>query len=159
MVQPSEGELKKFGAQIQAGKTLNDIFPGVASVGFTVKGYGPSLDLRIAKKEGIPIQIVPEGTPGAAIVAIKRVDELGFYNLSLTQIAGIIGLSGPKVLALIRHLNLQADPESYKQIVIGKTKFNRYSQKAIDKIKKELPVIAMDKVWEQYGAKRKKRKT
>ena len=26
--------------------------------------------------------IVPEGTPGAGVVALKRVDEMGFYNLS-----------------------------------------------------------------------------
>lgn len=93
----------------------------------------------------------------AAVVAIKRVDELGFYNLGLTQLAEKVGLTGTKTNALIRHLNLQADSDYFKQIVIGKTKFNRYSQKAIDRIKKELPVISMDKIWEQYGPKRSKK--
>jgi hypothetical protein len=87
-------------------------------------------------------------------VAIKRVNELGFYNLSLTELADKVGLSAPKTTALTRHLNLQSDPDCFKQIVIGQSKFNRYSQKAIDKIKKELPVLDMQKVWAQYRPNR-----
>jgi hypothetical protein len=157
-IQPGSGDLSRLAQKIQSGESWNKLFPGVASVEFTAKGYGPSLDLRISKKEGAPVQLVPEGTPGAAVVAIKRVDELGFYNLSLTQLAENVGLSAPKKTALTRHLNLQSDPDCFKQIVIGQSKFNRYSQKAIEKIKKELPVIDMEKVWAQYGPKRTKAK-
>ncbi len=156
-LQPSTGDLKRISTQIQSGQSWDKIFPGVASIEFTTKGYGPSLDLRITKKEGMPVHVVPEGTPGAAVVAIKRVDELGFYNLSLTQLAEKVGLTGPKTTALIRHLNLQADPDCFKQIVIGKTKFNRYSQKAIDHIKRELPVVSMEKIWAQHKPKRSKK--
>jgi hypothetical protein len=156
-LQPSIGDLKKISAKIQSGLSWDKIFPGVAAIEFTTKGYGPSTDLRITKKEGNPVQVVPEGTPGAAVVAIKRVDELGFYNLNLTQLAEKVGLTGPKTLALIRHLNLQSDPDCYKSIIIGKAKFNRYSQKALDRIKKELPVVSMEKIWEQYGSRRSKK--
>lgn len=95
-VQPGSGDLKKLEAKIQSGQSWDNVFPGVASIEFTTKGYGPSLDLRISQKKGVPVHIVPEGTPGAAVVAIKRVDELGFYNLSLTQLANNVGLPGPK---------------------------------------------------------------
>ena len=156
-LQPSTGDLKRISAQIQSGQSWDKIFPGVASIEFTTKGYGPSLDLRITKKEGVPVHVVPEGTPGVAVVAIKRVDELGFYNLGLTQLAEKVGLTVPKTNALIRHLNLQADSDCFKQIVIGKTKFNRYSQKALDRIKKELPIISMEKIWEQYRSRRSKK--
>ena len=154
-LQPGDGELKKFAATIQSGQGWDKIFPGVASIEFTATGYGPSLDLRISKKEGIPVQLVPEGTPGATVVAIKRVDELAFYNLNLTQLADKVGLSGPKTLALIRYLNLDRDNDCFKQILIGKSKFNRYSQKTLDRIKKELPTVSMEKVWAQYGQSRK----
>jgi len=156
-LQPSVGDLKRISAQIQSDLSWDKIFPGVASIEFTTKGYGPSLDLRITKKEGIPVQVVPAGTPGAAVVAIRRVNELDFYNLSLTQLAERVGLTAPKTVALVRHLNLQADPDFYKQISIGRTTFNRYSQKAIDHIKKELPVVSMEKIWKQYGPKRRKK--
>lgn len=110
--------------------------------------------MRITKKEGIPVHVVPEGTPGAAVVAIKRVDELGFYNLNLTQLAEKVSLTGPKTLAFIRYLNLQSDVDCFKQITIGKTKLNRYSQKATDRIKEELPKTSVKKIWEQYGSRR-----
>lgn len=132
-IQPGMGDLRRISSRIKSGESWDKLFPGVAAIEFTAKGYGPSLDLRISKKGGIPVHIVPEGTRDAGVVAIKRVDELGFYNLSLTQIAGHVGLTPPKTLALIRHLDLQADPECFKQIAIGKAKFNRYSQKTLER--------------------------
>ncbi len=156
-LQPSIGDLKKISAKIRLGHSWDKIFPSVASIEFTSKGYGHSLDLRIMKKEGVPVQLVPEGTPGVGVVAIKRVDELSFYNLSLTQLSENVGLTGPKTLALIRYLNLQTDADCFKQIMIGKSKFNRYSQKAIDRIRKELPVVSIDKIWEQHRSKRVKK--
>jgi hypothetical protein len=130
----------------------------VASINLSAEGSGPSIQLRITKKEGIPIQLVKEGSPDAAIVAVKRVDELGFYNLSLTQLAGKVKLTTPKTLALVRHLNIQSDPEYFKQIIIGKIKFNRYSQKAINCIENKLSDINMDDIWKKYGPKRSKKR-
>lgn len=146
-VQPDSGYLKKLEGQIKSEQSWDKVFPGVASIEFTAKGYGPSLDLRISKQGDIPVQIVPEGTPGAAVVAIKRVDELAFYNLSPTQLAKNVGLTRPKALAFIRYLDLQEDPDCFKQISIGKAKYNRYSQKALERIEKELPGVSMDRIW------------
>jgi len=157
-IQPGTGDLNRLARRMRGGQSWDKLFPGVASVEFTAKGFGPSLDLRISKKEGTPVQLVPEGTPGAAVVAIKRVNELGYYNLSPTQLAENVGLSGPKTTALVRHLNLRSDPECFTEILIGKSKFPRYSQKAIDRIRKELPVVDMQKVWAQYKPKRTKSK-
>ncbi len=70
---------------------------------FTANGYGPSLDLRITRKEGVPVQVVPEGTPGAHVVALKRVNELDYYNLGRDQLAMKVGLTGPKTSAVIHH--------------------------------------------------------
>jgi len=82
-------------------KSWDQIFVGAASISFSVEHDGPNISLRIVKKERIPIQPVPEGTPEASVVAIRRVDELGFYCLGAKQLAEKIGLSGPKTSALI----------------------------------------------------------
>ncbi len=103
-LQPSQTDLGKLGKQIKDGKPWDAIFPGVASINITAKGHSPSLDLRISKKEGIPVQLVPEGTPGAAVVAIKKVNELGFYSLGRAELAEKVGLSGPKTTAMIWYL-------------------------------------------------------
>ena len=95
-LQPREADLKKLAKKIHDVPDWRDIFPGVASINLTPEGSGPSLSLRLTKKAGIPVQLVPEGTPGATVVAVKRVDELGFYNLGRDALAEKVGLTGPK---------------------------------------------------------------
>jgi hypothetical protein len=151
-LQPGESDLQKVAREVKAGKAWDVLFPGVASLNFTTQGHGPSIDLRIAKKEGVPVTLVPEGTPGAAVVAVKRVDELSFYNLGLQKLAEHIGLSAPRTWAMLRYLNLQSDADCYKQFIIGKTKYSRYSQKALAKIQEALKSVSIDDIWKSHGA-------
>jgi hypothetical protein len=109
----------------------------------------------ITKKKGIPVQIVPEGTPGSATVAIKRVNELDYYSMSHKQLAPKIGLTPPKASAAIWHLGIKSDPECFKEIMIGKSKFQRYSKKALDKIKDNLLNLNIDEIWAQYKNRNK----
>lgn len=150
-VQPGQSELRQLLKDVAKGKEWSEMFPGVASIELTTKGYGPSLDLRISKKEGVPITLVPEGTPGAGVVAVKRVDELGFYNLSRSQLAEHLGLTGPKTGALMNYLDLHGDSECFKEIVIGKAKFKRYSQKALTRLKEAREKVSIDDVWRTHG--------
>ena len=158
-MQPSVGELQRIAEEVAAGKkTWNEIFPGVATVTLTTNGYGPSIDLRITKT-GVPIQLVKEGTPGGTVVAVKRVDDLGFYNLGRDGLAKKVGLSGPKATAVIRFLHLQADQNCYKQVAIGKSKFDRYSQKAITAIQDALKKHTVEEIWQSHGIRSKKAKS
>jgi hypothetical protein len=152
-VQPGVSDLNRIANLVGQGQPWEKIFPGVASISLSSKGYGPSLDLRITKKEGIPVQLVPEGTPGAAVVAVKRVDELGFYNLGHHELAAQVGLNGPQTTAMIRYLKLQDDPECFKGIAIGKSTFKRYSQKAIPAIKDALKKVSIEEVWKSHGVR------
>ena len=103
----------------------------------------------------MPIQLVKEGTPGATVVAVKRVDELGFYTLGRDDLAKKIGLSGPKTTAVIRFLKLQSDNECYKKVTIGNAHFDRYSQKAISAIQGALAKHSTDEIWKSHGIRRK----
>jgi hypothetical protein len=149
--QPTAGELHRIATELSVGKrSWKDIFPGVATITLTTSGYGPAIDLRISKT-GAPVQLVPEGTPGAAVVAVKRVEELGFYNLGRDQLAKKVELTGPKTTAIIRFLKLKADADCYKQISIGKSKFDRYSQKAISAIMEALKDHDINQIWQTHG--------
>jgi hypothetical protein len=151
-LQPSETDLRRLVTGIREGKTWESLFPGVAMISVTTEGTGPYLSLRITKKDdGIPVHIVPEGTPGAHVVALKRVDDLGYYTLGRDQIAKHLDISGPKTTALIRYLDLQSDPEYFKQIIIGKSKFNRYSHKAIKKCQECLDGCCIEDIWKLHG--------
>lgn len=145
--QPSDGDLRRIGKEISQGHRWTDVFPGAAAIEITTDGTGPSLSLRLSKKEGIPIQLVPEGTPGASVVAVKRVNELDFYSLGAKQLAEKVGLTVPKVVAVVDYLRLRENEDCYKEIRIGKSKFPRYSPKAIDAIKKALQRESAEEIW------------
>jgi hypothetical protein len=155
-IQPSAGELRKLIKRVRGGLTWEQLFPGIASIQITADGHGPSISLRITKKEGIPIQLVKEGTEGSFVGGVKRVNELDFYSLRLGQLSEKLALSEPKTLALIRHAKLQENPDHYKLIQIGSSKFPRYSAKALDYLAATLPAVSMDEVWNAHRPRKKK---
>ena len=103
----------------------------------------------ITKEPGQSVQIVPEGTPGATPIAIRRVNELSFYGLGLRALAKFFApqISESKLLEVIRYLKLQESEDYFKEITIGKSKFKRYSQKALDRLKKEMPKLDVQAIW------------
>lgn len=153
--QPSDKELKLLSNRIKEGHEWSDVFSGVSTLKFTQNGYGPSLDLRITKLEGVPVTIVPEGTPGAAVLAIKRVNELDYYNLGRDQLSTKVNLTGPKTSAAIEYFKIKNDPDSYTRIKIGNTSFDRYSQKAISTIKAGLLEKSILEIWEEQKLRKK----
>ena len=152
---PSDEQLNKLGKSIRQGKEWHELFPGVASIEITTTGYGTAFEVHITKKEGIPIQIVPEGTPNAGAVAVRRVSELGFYNLNATQLSEKVGLTMPKCLAYVWYLDLRNDPDCYKEFKLGSQIHKRYSPKAIERIQLALTDLSPDEVWSAYNARNK----
>ena len=148
--QPSELEINKLAKQIQSGKKWQEIFPGIASLDIETTGNGISVEIRITKKEGEKVQLVPEGTPGATVLAVKRVNELDFYSLGLKDIANKVDLGSNKTLAVVKHLGLQESEEYFKEVKVGKSKFKRYSKNALDKVKQELPGLDLASIWEEH---------
>jgi hypothetical protein len=156
--QPSDSELRAKCKLITADKSADELFPGVASIDLSAAGVGPNLALRFTKKEGIPISVVAEGTPGSYPVGIKRVNELDFYNLNLNALAEKVDLTSPRALALVQELGLQTDTECYKEIVFGSQRHKRYSQKAIAKLMEQKDQIDLEEVWERRRPRRRNEK-
>ena len=152
--QPSDTELRQLGERLLAGKAWDDVFQGAAAVEITTDGAGPTLSLRLVKKEGIPIRLVAEGTPGASVVAVKRVNELDYYNLGAKQLADNVGLTIPRVLAVVDDRELRSQPDCYKEIRIGKAVYKRYSQEAIREIRKALESEPIERIWSRQKAAR-----
>jgi hypothetical protein len=136
---------------LAAGVAWEDLFPGAAAVEISAEGAGTSLSLRITKKEGVPVRLVPEGTAGESVVAVRRVNELDFYNLGHRQVAEKSKLTGPKLTALIRVYGLDADTEYCKEIKIGGTTFKRYSQKVLPRIAEILQSESIEDIWRRSG--------
>ena len=112
------------------------------------------MSLRVSKKEGIPIQLVAEGTPGASVVAVKRVNELGYYSLGAKQLGEKVNLTIPKVVAVVDYLGLRDREDCYKEFKLGSQLHKRYSQKAITEIKAALKKESDDSIWEKRKERR-----
>lgn len=139
--------------EVKQGKSWTDIFPGVASLQLSTSGTGISVDIRITKKEGESVHLVPEGTPGATVLAVKRVNELDYYSLGAMELAAKTGLTEPKLRAFVWKLGLKESEEYFKAVRIGKNEFKRYSPKALDQVKRALEEYEIDRVWEEYKSR------
>ena len=84
------------------------------------------------------------------MVAVKRVDEGGFYNLSHRDLSRHVGLTTSKTTAAIQVLDLKTDPECFKEFTFGKTRHPRYSQKAIGRIEELLTRLTAEQIWAEY---------
>lgn len=154
-VQPSEADLNQLIGKIKTGTKWSDLFPGVATLDFSTEGTGLKVSVHLAKKGGQPVHLVPEGAPGATVVAVQKVDKLGYYNLGLHVLAEKVGLNPFQTLAAIRYLKIQDDPENYSEFEIGSQKFKRYSQKALGLLKDRLPELDIAQIAKTHGPKRK----
>jgi hypothetical protein len=157
--QPGDGELNALLRRVRAGTSWRELFPGIASLELSSDpSDGVPVAIRITKKEGAPVHLVPEGTPGAMIVSVKRVNELDYYSLGLKDLAEKIGHNQAKTLALVQHLELQNSAEYFKPVQIGKSVFKRYSQRALEALHQSLKTVDMAKVWELQKPSGKPRK-
>lgn len=154
--QPSDSELKKMALRLNSGSDWNQIFPGVSTLNFTNNGYGPALDLRITKNEGVAVTIIPNGSASSgAVLAIKRVNDLDFYSLTTTDLVTKTKVSQNKLLAVMKELDIQNDIESFKEFKVGKQIYKRYSPKALNKLKTDLPNLNIEEIWDKHKSKKK----
>jgi hypothetical protein len=155
--QPSKNELHNLEKQLKKKRHWKSLFPGVSQIEISPHGSGPTLNLRLTKKTGIPVVLVPEGTPGASVVAVKRIDELSFYSLGAKELAAHVGVTINKVVAAVRVLKIDQDPTCFKEVTVGKVRFKRYSQHAIARIKEALRKRSIEEIWRQYQRDIRKR--
>lgn len=158
-LQPSQSELDTLGDQISSGADWKIIFPGVASLRLTTQSTGPSIQLRITKQEGVPVHLVNAGDDAGPVVAIKRVNELGYYSLGLQDLAKHLKLTEPKTLAAVKAFGIQDSEVYFKTITIGRQVHKRYSKEALDRLRESLDGADMDDIWERHkpGARRARR--
>ena len=114
--QLSERDMEKLAAQVKAGKSWDEIFPGVAKIQLTRDGQGQQISLRITKKGDVEVALVKEGKTPAGVVAVKTVNDLEYYNLGCKQMCGNIkkqyqNINQTKLLAIIKYLKIQHNPE------------------------------------------------
>ncbi len=158
---PNDKELDQQIAQLRAGQPWREVFPGVAKLDLVTEGSGLTYSLRISKREGLPVKLVAVAGSGVAVVAVKRVNELDFYCFGFRELAGHVKdlVSEGRLQAVITHLNMRESPEYFREIAIGQSRFGRYSQAALGKLRLELPGLDIDDVWAATKEQRRARRS
>ncbi len=154
-LQPSEAALRKLSTRISGGTTeIEQLFPGIAAVDFTTEGTGASVSLRIVKREGIPVTLVPEGSADSSVVSVKRVSELDYYNLRFADLARKLSITTNQATALVSLLGVK-DSEDY-----AKEFFHTwcYSPKALEQMRQALKEKPVREWWAEYRAASKSRR-
>ena len=151
--QPSDGELDQVVKRINRGEGWRQIFPGVSTLTIFHEGSGAGLSLRITKKEGEAVHIVPEGTPDATVVAVRRVNELDFYSLGLRDLARKLEVKETRLLWLIQKERMQDDLDLFKTIRIGKSSYKRYSSRCYEALRAKLAEIDLNALWADRKAR------
>jgi hypothetical protein len=153
--QPSAADLNRACQRLQDGEDWTAIFQGVAAVEIVTEGEGPTISLRLFKKEGIQTLLVDEGTPGASVVALKTTDSTGYYNLMAKKLADKLGLTTYQVLQVVEYLGLRQDADCYHEFKMGSQCHKRYSPKAIEVIRKALEVEPIDAIVEKVRQRKR----
>lgn len=146
--QISDEDFEKTVADINEMDCWKDVFQGISKIDLTTDGSGVNVSIRISKKEGMPVRIANDGEE-AKVIAVRKINDTEHYCFSSVELAKKIGLTGPKTRALVKHLDLQADLRYFKEMRIGQSVYKRYTGDALAVLKRELPKVDMDKVWQK----------
>jgi hypothetical protein len=147
-------ELEVAVENLKAAQTWQVVFPEIAKLRFTNDGLGIPIRFGVAKEtpEALPVRIVKPGdaTPAEGFIINREVNILDKFNLGLNQLADNLNLTAPKTNALIREFKITEDPESFREIAVGRSRYRRYSKKALDLLRTKTGEA--DSVWMKHKA-------
>ena len=93
-------------------------------------GEGLLIKVRFVKNQAAPpVRYAADETVPAA--AIREVDLQAKYHRSAAELAGALGLTQPKCVALRRHLGIDADPTCCHEFVFSSQRLKRFSDNTI----------------------------
>lgn len=145
--QASDGELDRIVRRINSGEGWRTIFPGVATLAIEPEAEGPGLALKITRNAGEEVRLVNEGDPSATVIAVKKINDLDYYNLGLADMAKKMNVSRTKLLWLIERDGIQQDAEFFKLIKVGSQEHKRYSGKCMKRLTDTIAAMDLDEAY------------
>jgi len=129
------------------------ILPEVAQLKLSTDGSGIPITMRISKDAPIAVRIAKPGEAVTGTVIKQLIDQWDVFNMSRDDLAKKLSLTGPRTHALIYELNLQSDPECYKELQKKSQVFKGYSKKALDKLRQAKVELNIEEVWARHRTK------
>jgi hypothetical protein len=157
--QPTNKTVTRIISRIKEGEDWRVIFPNVAALRFDTEGSGLTYSVRISReREAPPVRILHDGETAEDVALIREVNLIDRYSMGLYDLADKLGLGRNKTLALVQHLNLQNDPDCFREFRHRSMKYKGYSPKALEKLKDALPSIDIDDIWRKYLLRQKRKR-
>lgn len=149
----SEAEILAAISQRRRKSEWEVILPEVAQLKLNTDGVGIPITMRISKDAPIAVRVAKPGETVAGTVIKQQIDPWDVFTMSRDDLAKKLSLTGPRTHALIYELNLQADPECYKELRKKSQIFKGYSKKALDKLRQAKAELNIDEVWASHRKK------
>ena len=125
------------------------ILPEIAQLRLDTDGSGIPISMRIAKQADIAVRVAKPGEPIEGILLKQEIDPWTVFTMSRDDLAKKIELSGPRTHALIFELDLQADPECYRELRKKSQVFKGYSKKALDRLRVAMEEMDIEAIWQK----------
>ncbi len=156
--QPTDKEINRIVKRIKLGESSGSLFPASTRLSIEADDQNFVFSLKLTRSEGLPVHMVSNEEAEQAM-AVREVNLLDRYSLSLNALADHLGFTAPRTTALVLHLGLREDSESFREFAVGKSRFGRYSQRALTKLRGALEEHDMDLVWTSYREKVRARRS
>lgn len=114
--------------------------------------------MKITKEATISFKLAKPGDEIQGTLVKQEVDPWTVFNLPLTKLAKNLNLTQPKTLALIYEMDIQSDPECYRELKRMSQTFKAYSKKALDLLREGMKTADMDAIWVRYKSRPKNKK-
>ena len=137
---------------VRSGDPRDKVFPRLSDVATTVDGQGITVTVHFTKKDGAPVRYAADDSTPAA--AIRQIDLQNKYRRSPAELASDLGLSGPRAVALRRHLGVDDDESCRHDFQFGSQRHPRYSDNAFTKMREAVRDLDMEAVWDAHRPRR-----
>lgn len=149
----SEADIAQAMAKRRKRADWEIILPEIAQLRLTTDGGGIPITMRISKDAPIAVRVAKPGEEVSGTVVKQHIDPWDVYTMSRDDLAAKLGLTGPRTHALIYELNIQTDPECYKELKRKSQVFKGYSKKALDALRVGKETLDLDAVWQRQRKK------
>lgn len=145
----SQKDVDRVQKGIREGQPVGQVFPKLVMLRTEAGGVGTELVVRMSKKEGAPVHYVSDESAPAA--AIREVDLQKKFHLRASDLAKKVLLTGPRCVALRRHLALDEDGKVSHTFKFGSQNHLLFSDHAVTLLREALEVVDMEAIWASHS--------
>ena len=151
---PTPLEVDRAAKRLKEGRRWKNVLPNLAGLSLDATGTGQTYSVRLSKdKTAPPVRFAETEDEKESAAILREVDITERFPFSITQLASLVGITLPKASALVWKLDLKSDSDAFHQIQLGKSKFDRYSHKALAAAREGAADLDMASVWAEYRAR------